>query len=63
MREEKDIIRKIVERDGRILVSFQNHAAYYTLPAGLRAIAAASQDEGREVSFSFDKDFQITALA
>lgn len=58
----KDIIRKIVERDGRTLVSFRNHAAYYTLPAELRSIAAASQEEGREVSFSFDKDFLIQSL-
>lgn len=63
MRENKDIVRKIVERDGRILVSFRNHAAYYTLPAELRTAAAASQEEGREVAFSFDKDLQITALA
>ena len=63
MPEAKDIIRKIVERDGRTLVSFQNHAAYYTLPAELRAIAAASREEGREVAFSFDKDLLITTLA
>lgn len=63
MPEAKDIIRKIVERDGRTLVSFRNHAAYYTLPAELRKIAAASQEEGREVAFSFDKDMLITALA
>lgn len=62
MVESKDIIRKIVERDGRTLVSFRNHAAYYTLPAELRAIAAASQEEGREVSFSFDKDLLIQSL-
>ncbi len=63
MPEAKDIVRKIVERDGRTLISFQNHAAYYTLPAELRAIAAASQEQAREVAFSFDKDLRITALA
>ncbi|MBL8714098.1 MAG: hypothetical protein JNM12_14480 [Alphaproteobacteria bacterium] len=63
MVQSKDIVRKIVERDGRVLVSFQNHAAYYTLPAEFRAIAASSQQEGREVSFSFDKDLLIQSLA
>ena len=63
MPEAKDIIRKIVERDGRTLVSFQNHAAYYTLPAELRAIATASQEKGREVAFSFDKDLLISSLS
>lgn len=63
MAESKDIIRKIVERDGRTLVSFRNHAAYYTLPPEFRAIAASSQQEGREVSFSFDKDLLIQSLA
>ena len=63
MPEAKDIIRKIVERDGRTLVSFQNHAAYYTLPSELRGIAVASQEEGREVAFSFDKELLIQSLA
>ncbi len=63
MRENKDIVRKIVEREGRVLVSFRNHAAYYTLPAEFRAIAASSQEEGREVSFSFDKDLVLKSLA
>ena len=62
MLESKDIVRKIIERDGRTLVSFQNHAAYYTLPAELRAVAAASQEDGREVAFSFDKDLLIQSL-
>ena len=63
MPESKDIVRKIVERDGRILVSFKNHAAYYTLPPEFRAIAASSQEEGREVAFSFDKDLLIQSLS
>ncbi|MDI1226211.1 MAG: hypothetical protein PSY14_00805 [bacterium] len=65
MVEAKDIVRKIVERDGRTLVSFRNHAAYYTLPEGkteMRAIAAASQEEGREVSFSFDGNLVLLTL-
>ncbi len=62
MRETKDIIRKIAERDGRTLVSFRNHAAYYTLPAELRAIAAASQEAGREVLFSFDGNLVLLTL-
>lgn len=63
MPEAKDIIRKIVERDGRTLVSFRNHAAYYALPSELRALAAEAKEQGREVAFSFDKDLLITALA
>lgn len=63
MPEAKDIIRKIVERDGRILVSFRNHAAYYTLPAELRSLANAAQEQEREVAFSFDKDLLISSLA
>lgn len=63
MPESKDIIRKIVERDGRILVSFRNHAAYYALPSELRARADEAKEQGREVVFSFDKDLLIQSLA
>lgn len=62
MAESKDIIRKIVERDGRTLVSFRNHAAYYTLPADLRDLATEAKEQGREVAFSFDTDLLISSL-
>lgn len=63
MPESKGVVKKIVEREGRILVSFPNHAGYFKLPPDMLALAVESKEKGRELQFTFDRELHITAIA
>lgn len=62
------VVRKIVERDGRFMVSFPNHSGYFKIADSARqddliARIRAAADSGATLDFSFDKDFNITDIA
>ncbi len=63
MPESKGVVKKIVEKDGRVLVSFPNHAGYFKLPPDMLDLAVESREKGRELSFSFDRELNITKIA
>lgn len=68
MPRSQGVVRRIVERDGRFMVSFPNHAGYFTVAAGvahdaLVARIRAAADRGATLDFTFDKDLNITDIA
>ena len=61
----KGAVRRIIEEEGELLVSFPNHDGYFTLPPGddaLKAKAVESQEKGKEVVFTFDRDLRILSI-
>lgn len=68
MPQSTGVIRKIIERDGRFMVSFPNHSGYFKIAAGDRhealiARIRAAAESGATLDFTFDKDFNITDIA
>ncbi|HEX2751563.1 MAG TPA: hypothetical protein VHP34_00345 [Alphaproteobacteria bacterium] len=68
MPQSSGVIRKIVERDGRFMVSFPNHSGYFKVADGkqqdaLIARIRAAAESGVTLDFTFDKDFNIIDIA
>lgn len=68
MPQSTGVVRRIIERDGRFMVSFPNHAGYFKIASGenheaLIARIRAAADSGATLDFTFDKDFNITHIA
>jgi hypothetical protein len=59
----KGTVRRIVEEDGQVLLSFFEHDGYFTLAdTVLREKIAAAQTARREIRFTHDRDLAILAL-
>jgi hypothetical protein len=55
--EEKDVVRELQEKDGKLHVGFQVHAGIYKVPLSNTALCAAVRDaktSGRVVFFTHD---------
>lgn len=66
--ESKGVVRRIIEEDGVLLISFLKHPAYFRVPQSPNMLALkerifkAQQDKG-EISFTFDKNLNILTVA
>jgi hypothetical protein len=63
--ETSDIVRGVLEEDGRLLVSFRKHAAYYHVPlddADLCAKIREALKSGRQIHFTHDRDCAISSI-
>jgi len=65
--ESKGVIRRIIEEDGTLLVSFPNHDGYFRVSDSARMpelkeqILKAHRDN-EEISFTFDKNLNILKI-
>ena len=63
--ESSDTVRKVIEEDGRILVSFSRHAAYYSVPLAEAALCAKIREalkNGKEIHFTHDRHCVISSI-
>jgi hypothetical protein len=63
--ESSDIVRGILEKDGKLLVSFRTHAAYYQVPlddADLCAKIREALESGRQIHFIHDRHCAISGI-
>jgi hypothetical protein len=63
--ESSDTIRKVIEEDGRLLVSFLRHAAYYSVPLTDTALCAKVREalkSGRQIHFTHDRHCVISSI-
>jgi len=63
--ETRDTIRRLLEEDGKLLVSFRAHAGYYRVPlkdAALCAKIREAASNGKEISFTHDRDLTISRI-
>ena len=68
MPQSTGVVRRIIERDGRFMVSFPNHSGYFKIAEGaaqddLIARIRAAAEKGTTLDFTFDKEFNITDIA
>ena len=63
--ESKDVVRRTIEEDGKLLVSFHRHDGYFRVPHSAKElkqrILQAERDR-EEISFSFDRDLNILKI-
>jgi hypothetical protein len=65
--KSKGVVRRIIEEDGALLVSFAHHDGYFRvsgsgLPELKERISKAQRDH-EEISFTFDKDLNILQIS
>jgi hypothetical protein len=63
--EEKDIVKKLFEEDGKLYIAFRAHAAYYTAPLSNKELCWAireAQTSGRVVFFTHNNDCKISKI-
>ena len=63
--ESSDTVRKVIEEDGRLLVSFLRHAAYYSVPLENAALCAKIREalkNGRQICFTHDRHCVISSI-
>ena len=60
---EKSIIRSIIEKDGKFFVSFPSHPSYFKIPPAFKDKLLKAEAEKTEVTFTFDRDMNITKIA
>ena len=63
--ESSDTVRKVMEEDGRLLVSFLRHAAYYSVPLTDTALCAKIREamkNGKEIGFTHDRHCVISSI-
>jgi hypothetical protein len=63
--ESSDTVRRVLEKDGELLVSFSRHAAYYRVPlkdAALCAQILEALKNGREIHFTQDRHCAISSV-
>lgn len=61
--ESRDIVRRLIEKDGSLLVAFHGHAGYFQIPLADAVLCAKIRDAlGKEVFFAFDKDLKISSV-
>ncbi len=64
MTNDKDIVRRIIEEDGKFLVSFRGQPSYFYIPESAEQkslISKLEQSKATEqsIEFSFDDDMNI----
>ena len=63
--ESRDIVRRTIQEDGELLVSFHTHDGYFRVPASAKElkqrILRAERDK-EKISFSFDRDLNILKI-
>jgi hypothetical protein len=63
--ESKDVVRRTIEEDGKLLVSFRTHDGYFRVPNSAKQlkqrILRAERDQ-EEISFTFDRDLNILKI-
>ncbi|MDY0008132.1 MAG: hypothetical protein RBS08_00365 [Bdellovibrionales bacterium] len=67
MPESQGVIRRMIERDGVFMVSFPNHAGYFSIAEGDAQSAMTERirraaESGETISFRFDARLQITEI-
>lgn len=63
--ESSDTVRKVTEEDGRLLVSFLQHAPYYSVPLTDAALCAKIREalkDGQEIHFTHDRNCVISSI-
>jgi hypothetical protein len=63
--EESDVVRHLIEEDGKLLIAFRAHAAYYSVPLSNTALCAAIREakaSGRVVLFTHDSSCKISKI-
>jgi hypothetical protein len=63
--EEHDVVRHLIEEDGKLLIAFRAHAAYYNVPLSNAALCAAIREaktSGRVVFFTHDGSCTISKI-
>ena len=64
MLKSKGVIGRIIEDKDRFLVSFPNHDGYLHVDEqDLRDRLRKAQEEGREISFTYDATLKILSFA
>jgi hypothetical protein len=66
--ESKGVVRRIIEKDGTLLVSFPKHAGYFRVPdfAGtpeMKERILKAQRDREEISFTFDRNLNILQIS
>ena len=66
--ESKGVIRRIIEEDGTLLISFPNHDGYFLVSDSarmpeLKERILKAQLDNEEISFTFDKDLKILKIS
>lgn len=59
MLKSQGVVRRIITKDDRVLVSFPEHDGYFTVPEHLRGVIHDAHQAGREVSFTYDIDLNL----
>ena len=66
--ESKGVVRRIIDRDGTLLVSFPNHDGYFRAPDSTRMLELkertlkAHRDQ-EEISFAFDRNLNVLQIS
>jgi hypothetical protein len=66
--ESRGVIRRIIEEDGTLLVSFSNHDGYFRVPDSarmpeLKERMLTAQRDNEEIFFTFDKNLNILQVS
>jgi hypothetical protein len=63
--ESSDTVRKVLEKDGKLLVSFSRHAVYYHVPLADATLCAKIREalkNGKEIHFAHDRHCVISSI-
>ncbi len=60
--ESRDIVRRTIEEDGKLLVSFHKHDGYFRASGSIKERILKAERDKEEISFSFDRELNILKI-
>jgi hypothetical protein len=61
--ESKGVVRRVIEKDGTLLVSFPRHDGYFRVPDNVKERILKAHQDQEEISFTFDGDLNILEVS